>query len=392
MFVLCDSHGFAYRFEVYNGAGDNVVLPGAPDLGTTANIVVRLCQTVPDFVHHVVYFDNLYTSLPLLVYLRARGIYCLGTIRSNRIPNCKFPSDAVVNKKERGYSVEYVGKAYGIDINTVLWKDNKSVRLASTYVGIESFATANPDQQRAKAARFDRKEKKFIEVDCPQIVREYNLHMGGVDLMDGLMGRYHIRAKTRDAMMKLFHHLLDLSATNAYILYRRTNAENVSNRKSIARVLYLVQQNMILFMLQAAFKAAEHAKKVLEASKEAEEQNKPPEVFSSPEHEDALLQLPQFREEIAAMLVAYAEKRPVGRPSKSEVTKPKKTNVSKTVHPIDDNRYDGIGHMPLWKDRTTGKKSCKHCKKSETQCMCSKCNLHLCCSSAKNCFVDYHTK
>lgn len=149
--------------------------------------------------------------------------------------------------------------------------------------------------------------------------------------MDGLMGRYHIRAKTRDAMMKLFHHLLDLSATNAYILYRRTNAENVSNRKSIARVLYLVQQNMILFMLQAAFKAAEHAKKVLEASKEAEEQNKPPEVFSSPEHEDALLQLPQFREEIAAMLVAYAEKRPVGRPSKSEVTKPKKTNVSKTV-------------------------------------------------------------
>lgn len=27
LFVLCDSHGFAYRFEIYNGAGDNVVLP-----------------------------------------------------------------------------------------------------------------------------------------------------------------------------------------------------------------------------------------------------------------------------------------------------------------------------------------------------------------------------
>lgn len=32
LFVLCDSNGFAYRFEIYNGAGDNVVLPGTPGL------------------------------------------------------------------------------------------------------------------------------------------------------------------------------------------------------------------------------------------------------------------------------------------------------------------------------------------------------------------------
>lgn len=32
-----------------------------------------------------------------------------------------------------------MGCAYGVDISSVLWKDNKSVRLASTYVGIESY-------------------------------------------------------------------------------------------------------------------------------------------------------------------------------------------------------------------------------------------------------------
>lgn len=81
LFVLCDSNGFAYRFEIYNGAGDNIILPGTPDLGATSNVVIRLSQTIPDFVHHILYFDNFYTSLPLLVYLRARGIYSLGTVR-----------------------------------------------------------------------------------------------------------------------------------------------------------------------------------------------------------------------------------------------------------------------------------------------------------------------
>lgn len=88
LFVLCDSHGYAYRFEVYNGAGDNVILPDTPDLGATSNIVIRLSQTIPDFVHHILYFDNLYTSMPLLVYLRARGIYSLGTVRGD----CSFSS------------------------------------------------------------------------------------------------------------------------------------------------------------------------------------------------------------------------------------------------------------------------------------------------------------
>ncbi|XP_046868914.1 piggyBac transposable element-derived protein 4-like [Drosophila willistoni] len=63
-FVLCDSFGYAYRFEVYSGAGDNAILPGYPDIGASANIVVRLTKTVESFKHHIIYFDNFYTSLP----------------------------------------------------------------------------------------------------------------------------------------------------------------------------------------------------------------------------------------------------------------------------------------------------------------------------------------
>lgn len=75
LFVLSDSFGYSYRFEVYCGAGDNVVLPGTPDLGAAANVVVRLSKNLPDFKNHILYFDNFYTSLPLLTYLRSRGMY-----------------------------------------------------------------------------------------------------------------------------------------------------------------------------------------------------------------------------------------------------------------------------------------------------------------------------
>lgn len=75
LFVLSDSYGFSYSFEVYCGAGDNLVLPGTPDLGAAANVVVRLSKILPGFKNHIMYFDNFYTSLPLLTYLRSKGIF-----------------------------------------------------------------------------------------------------------------------------------------------------------------------------------------------------------------------------------------------------------------------------------------------------------------------------
>lgn len=148
----------------------------------------------------------------------------------------KLPADSEIKNEARGYSIEYnaTALAHGIDISNVLWKDNKSVRLVSTYVGIESFAKANEQLQKAKATRFDRKKKQYVEFDCQQIIREYNSHMGGVDLMDGLMGRYHIRAKTRDAIARLFYHFIDMAVTNSYVLYHRMHAERSNDSNDIS--------------------------------------------------------------------------------------------------------------------------------------------------------------
>lgn len=95
----------------------------------------------------------------------------LGMVRVNRIPNCKLPADNAIKNEPRGFSTEFVASAYGIEMSNVLRKDKKAVRLISTYVGVEPFGRTNPDQQVAKAARFDRKAKKYVEIDCPQIIR-----------------------------------------------------------------------------------------------------------------------------------------------------------------------------------------------------------------------------
>lgn len=59
----------------------------------------------------------------------------------------------------------------------------------------------------------------------PEIIREYNAHMGGVDLMDSYMGRNGLQIKTQDMATRFFYHFLDMAITNGFILYRRANGE-----------------------------------------------------------------------------------------------------------------------------------------------------------------------
>ncbi|XP_047541815.1 uncharacterized protein LOC125074530 [Vanessa atalanta] len=184
--------GYAHRFEVYSGGGSkNNILPGEPDLGESGNTVVRLARMVPRNVNHIIYFDNFYTSVPLVTYLAKEGIFSLGTVRVNRLRNCKLPEKNTIMKKNvpRGFYEENVATVDDIDVSAVVWKDNKPVNLLSTYVGAEPATTVT---------RFDKSKKERVAIPCPKVIKEYNAHMGGVDLLDSFIGRYHITMKSRN--------------------------------------------------------------------------------------------------------------------------------------------------------------------------------------------------
>jgi hypothetical protein len=65
---------------------------------SSTNVVVMLSRNIPKHKNHRVYFDNYYTTIPLITYLVSQRIYCLGTVRRNRILNCRFISEKNINK------------------------------------------------------------------------------------------------------------------------------------------------------------------------------------------------------------------------------------------------------------------------------------------------------
>jgi hypothetical protein len=100
LFVLGGVSGYAYILRYIldkKMQKKNRLLP-EPDLGASANVVVRLSRCIPKNVNHKVYFDNYYTSVPLEIYLYKQGILSLGTIRKNRLPNRKFSQENVFKK------------------------------------------------------------------------------------------------------------------------------------------------------------------------------------------------------------------------------------------------------------------------------------------------------
>ncbi|GFT40125.1 piggyBac transposable element-derived protein 3 [Nephila pilipes] len=142
---------------------------GKPDLGASANVVIRLAGIISRNKTYTLYFHNYYTSIPLLAYLSKEGVYSLGTINRNIIPNSKIPTEKVFNKMERGHSMEFVGNYNDVEISVTTWKDNKTLIMAST------FADEKP---LGKVMRYDKKIKNRVEITMPHVIKEYNKHMG----------------------------------------------------------------------------------------------------------------------------------------------------------------------------------------------------------------------
>ena len=69
--------------------------------------------------------------------------------------------------------------------------------------------------------RWSQKDQKKKNIQCPQLVLQYNKGMGGVDLADMLISLYRTKIKTRRWYIKIFWHLVDMAKVNAWLLYCR---------------------------------------------------------------------------------------------------------------------------------------------------------------------------
>lgn len=330
LLVLCDDRGFAYDFEIYSGMENDPSLrySNEPDLGASSNIVVRLARTIPKNQNYKLFFDNYYTSTELIAYLAKEGIQSLGTVNKGRFGrDLKLPTiqDLKKEKVQRGYSEQWVANCDNTDIVTVLWYDNKPVVLSSSFVG---------EEPKECIRRYCKKEKKYIQVDCPKIIKIYNQHMGGVDLLDSFLGKYKIKIRTRKWYLRLFYHLLDITLINSWLLYKRVGE----------------QKNTPITMKQKDFKF-----------------------------------------EVGKSLCVYGPSinKRRGRPSMlSEEIEKKRKKPNAAILPPRDVRRDGFEHFPVWGEK---RQRCKFpgCK-GKTFISCEKCHVELCLNKDNNCYRNFH--
>lgn len=202
------SNGYLVNTEPYQGKGSSL---GDSSLGLGASVVAtfarRLKQHFPDQAFNF-FIDNFFTGLPLIRKMSDMKYGCTGTIRQNRLDKCPLTKDAM-KKSIRGSVDSYTNSTKSIII--MQWKDNAVVNVASNHYGL---------QPTKSVRRYSSAEKKYIMVDMPYAIHQYNIHMGGTDLMDRNISNYRPKIRNNKWWWQIFLHLLCASISNAWILYR----------------------------------------------------------------------------------------------------------------------------------------------------------------------------
>jgi len=198
---LCDAlTGYCLRMRPYLGTDNGE----ARAVGLGQQVVLDLTKNLD--VGRTVVTDNFFTSLSLAQQLRQRQLALLGTIRKNRreIP------DVLAKGKCQPLTSQFV---FHKDATLVMFapKKNKRVLLLSTEHSLPTV---------------DSISKK------PTAILTYNKSKGGVDHLDQMCAGYNSRKRTCRWPKCVFQHMIDVSAYNAFVLWKNvTGKENMKRRE-----------------------------------------------------------------------------------------------------------------------------------------------------------------
>lgn len=185
-YELCESSGIVLKVQIY--AGKSVTTASTKE-GTsiTAQVVLDLMD---GFLNkgYILYADNFYNSVPLTKTLTGQNTYLCGTLRSNRKDNPK----EVVNQKLLRGELSYLRSD---SVIVCKWKDKRDVLTISNMHEVELVDVPNRNGKVSNK---------------PNIVRDYNLGMGGIDRADQMMSYYSSERKTVRWYKKLGIHFIAL--------------------------------------------------------------------------------------------------------------------------------------------------------------------------------------
>jgi len=111
------------------------------------------------------YFDNLFTTVALMIELHKRGFQATGTVRKNYFPKeHNFSADESIKKKPRGYFESEIYEVERANILYSKWKDSGVVSVASTLHNVEPTTMVK---------RWSSNERQKISVRLPNLINMY---------------------------------------------------------------------------------------------------------------------------------------------------------------------------------------------------------------------------
>lgn len=200
--------GVLNDFDVYQG-GNGI----RTELGQGPDVVLKLTSTMAKNCRYKIYADNLFTSVPLLIKLKEQGMEYTGTVRKNRLPGCALEDEKAMKKRGRGAFDHRVEETH--NIAAVRWFDNRAVSLLSTRTAVEPVT---------EATRWNKITKSTVELPMPAVVKDYNEHMGGIDLLDQFLSAFRFKMRSRRWYLYLFWHFVMVGIVNAWNVYRKEYA------------------------------------------------------------------------------------------------------------------------------------------------------------------------
>ena len=195
---LCESiTGYTSQFQVYTGRRE----ANQDNRGLGHRVVMNLLQPLLRRNYHV-YFDNFFSSLPLMEDLTRHWTYGCGTLRLNRrglppaLKNAKLRRPGDTLKRQKG------------DLLVTVWKDKRQVAIIST------------NQQPTDSMHQPRRGEA---INKPDAATNFNKYIGGVDLADQHRAYYSVGREHKKWWKYILNYCLDLVIVNAHQLFLASN-------------------------------------------------------------------------------------------------------------------------------------------------------------------------
>jgi hypothetical protein len=216
IFWLCDAaNGYALNAFPYSGRGEE------RQVGLAQWIVEKLVEPYHNTQRNI-FMDRYFTTHDLLVSLLSNGLTATGTIMAGRRD---VPQRIKTTRGEALFTTKFLwDHTNRIMLASYMPKRNKNVLMMSSF--------------HAKNETSDREDKK------PQVILDYNMGKGGVDVMDSRIEDYTCRRKTNRYPLLYFFNMLDVATLNGFIIMHSLGYEGTRMNfiKDVAD--QLAQENM----------------------------------------------------------------------------------------------------------------------------------------------------